>query len=41
MIFEFQASNVSKALFFRVDLGREGSSYDELDMGRDNVKPAN
>ena len=40
-IFEFQASDVSRALVLHVDLGRESSSWDEMGMCRDNVKPEN
>ena len=38
-IFEFQASDVSRALVLHVDLGRESSSWDEMGMCRNNVKP--
>ena len=41
MIFEFQTSDVSRAFVLHVGLGRESSSWDEMGMCRDNVKPEN
>ena len=40
MIFEFQTTG-SEPLFFMLVLGRESSSWDEMGMCCDNVKPEN
>ena len=42
--YDFQISNhvtFPEPLLFMLVLGREGSSWDEMGMGRDNVEPAN
>ena len=40
-IFDFQTSDVSRALALHVGFSKDGGSWDEMGMCCDNVKPAN
>ena len=40
-IFKFLTNDTSRALAFHAGLGKEGSSWNEMGMCCDNVKPEN